>query len=84
MSPLTLDDLRRLLREAGGDDLTGALEGAIHDETFGDLGYDSLAVLELSGLLQRERGVEIPDEMLSGLRTPRQLLDFVNSGHALR
>lgn len=78
MSQFTLDDLRRLLREAGGVAQDGQLDGDILDTAFTDLGYESLAVLELSALIQRERGLEIPDDDMAELKTPRQVIDYVN------
>ncbi|MFB7174372.1 acyl carrier protein [Streptomyces sp. NPDC056254] len=70
---MTLDDLRRILSESAGSE-GGQLDGDILDTAFTELGYDSLALLETSAVIQREYGVEVPDKVA----TPRELLDSVN------
>ncbi|MEV5830549.1 MULTISPECIES: phosphopantetheine-binding protein [Actinomadura] len=79
MSEITLDDLRRLMRASAGDDENVDLDGDILDRSFGELSYDSLAVLELSVQLFQEYGIEVDDDVLTGLETPRAFLDHVNS-----
>lgn len=46
---------------------------------FTDLGYDSLAVLECAAVLETEHGVLVPDDVLGTLRTPQQMVDYVNT-----
>lgn len=70
---MTLDDLRRILSESAGSE-GGQLDGDILDTTFTELGYDSLALLETTAVIQQEYGVEVPDKVV----TPRDLLDSVN------
>ncbi|MEU7721803.1 acyl carrier protein [Streptomyces tibetensis] len=79
MTELTLDDLKRVMRECAGEDESVDLDGDILDSPFEDLGYDSLALLETATRIERERGVSVPEEVLSGAKTPRLLLDAVNS-----
>ncbi|MBT2511512.1 acyl carrier protein [Streptomyces sp. ISL-98] len=79
MTDFTLDDLKRVMRECAGEDESVDLDGDILDSPFEDLGYDSLALLETATRIERERGVSVPEEMLSGAKTPRLLLDAVNS-----
>ena len=43
MPQFTLEDLKRVLREAAGEDESVDLDGGIMDTEFGELGYDSLA-----------------------------------------
>lgn len=76
MSEFTLDDLRRILRAGAGD--SGALDGDITDVPFTELGYDSLAMLELSSRIEREYGVPVPDDAALAMRTPAAALAFVN------
>ena len=76
MTRFTLDDLRRILCEGAGD--SGALDGDITDVTFTDLGYDSLAVLELSSRIGREYAVSIPDDAALAMRTPGGAVAYVN------
>jgi acyl carrier protein len=42
-----------------------------------ELGIDSLGMLELVGAMERELGVQIPDEQLVGVQTVSQLLELV-------
>ena len=58
---LTIDDLKRILREAAGQDETIDLDGDILDTSFEDLGYDSLALLETGSRIEREHGIELED-----------------------
>lgn len=78
MNELTLDRLKELmLRCSGGDDSVD-LSGDIAERPFRDLGYDSLAVLELASQLQREYGLEIPDEAIEEMSSPAAVLGYVN------
>ncbi|WP_103533378.1 acyl carrier protein [Streptomyces sp. SM11] len=79
MSEFTIEDLRRIMRECAGEDESMTLEGDILDYPFEELGYDSLALLETATRIERERNVTVPEDQLSGAKTPRLLLDAVNS-----
>jgi len=76
MTQFTLDDLRRILREGAGD--SGTLDGDITDVPFTDLGYDSLAMLELSSRVEREYAVPIPDDAALAMRTPGAAVAYIN------
>ncbi|MFF4797241.1 acyl carrier protein [Streptomyces sp. NPDC001351] len=78
MAEMTLDQLTRLLRECAGEEEGVDLEGDVLDTSFTDLGYDSLAVLQTAGSIEREYGISLPDETIAEATTPRQLLAFVN------
>ncbi|MCL2449674.1 MAG: acyl carrier protein [Polyangiaceae bacterium] len=60
---------------------TEVVEKDFHHATeataIGDLGVDSLAILEIIGSLERGLRIQIPDEGLSGIETVRDLLDEV-------
>ncbi|MER5648146.1 acyl carrier protein [Streptosporangium sp. NPDC002524] len=78
MKDFDLDDLRNLMRISAGEDEEIDIEGDIVDTTFTDMNYDSLAVLELASRIERDWGVAVPDEVAADLRTPREVLDYVN------
>ncbi|MET9994742.1 phosphopantetheine-binding protein [Streptomyces mutabilis] len=75
----TLDDLRRILLEAAGADENVDLDGDIQDTTFEVLGYESIALLETGGRIEREYGIVLDDDDLGDDITPRDLLDIVNA-----
>lgn len=75
-----LTDLRRILREGAGTEQGVDLDGEILDTPFGDLGYDSLALMETAARISREYGVTLDEEALAAATTPRHLLDLVNAG----
>ncbi|GHJ92335.1 actinorhodin polyketide synthase acyl carrier protein [Streptomyces sp. NE5-10] len=77
--PFTLDDLRRVLREAAGADEGVDLDGDIRDADFDALGYESLALLETAGRIEREWGITLDDDTLGEARTPGALVDAVNA-----
>ncbi|MCW2569911.1 MAG: actinorhodin polyketide synthase [Mycobacterium sp.] len=78
MKRLTLDELKDALRAAAGEDEPGALDEDILDKEFADLGYDSLAVMEMTSLVQRRLGVKLPEEEVVEVHTPREFLSFAN------
>ncbi|MFI1838432.1 acyl carrier protein [Streptomyces olivaceoviridis] len=78
----TLEDLRRVLREAAGAD-DGADDGVVfggdvQDVEFTDLGYDSLALLETVSRIEREYGISLGDAVIGEATTPRALVRAVN------
>jgi act minimal PKS acyl carrier protein len=82
MRQFTLGDLIRLLRTSGGADEHVDLTGDILDALYSDLGYDSLAILEMSSHIQREFGAVLLDDEVADLKTPRQTIELVNSRSA--
>jgi acyl carrier protein len=74
---LTLDDLRRILRAVAGEAEGAGLDGDILDVSFTDLGYDSLALLETAGQIERERDLQLAESTVTEAQTPRQLLAAV-------
>lgn len=75
----TLPDLRRILLEAAGTDENVDLDGDITDLDFTDLGYESLALLETAGRIERTYGISLDEEALADARTPGLLIDLVNA-----
>ena len=74
----TITDLVALLRACGGEDEDVDLYGDILDVEFEELGYDSLALLETAGRIQREYDITLDDATVGESRTPRALLAAVN------
>ncbi|TDD34091.1 acyl carrier protein [Actinomadura sp. KC06] len=72
-------DLRSILVEAAGSvqQLDDGQE--IIDADLYDLGYDSLALMEMAARIKERFDVDIPDEEVTDLRTLRHILDRVNS-----
>jgi minimal PKS acyl carrier protein len=73
----TLEDLKVIMRRCVGADEDVDLDGDIGDRPFAELGYDSLAVLEMVGQVQEAWHVSIPDEAVDDLATPAAVLDYV-------
>lgn len=78
MSQLTLDHLKQILRSCAGVDESIDLDGDILDTPFSDLGYDSLAVLEVASRIQQEFKVLISDDAAFRMDTPRVMIECVN------
>ena len=77
---MTLADLTRMLRESAGEEEGVDLDGDVIDTPFIELGYDSLALLQVIGEIQRDYGISIPDDAVVDAETPGALLALVNSG----
>ncbi|HET9255915.1 MAG TPA: acyl carrier protein [Pseudonocardiaceae bacterium] len=78
LSGLTLTSLINIMRECAGDNEGIDFRSDILDVDFDALGYDSIALLETAGYIQREYGVHLADDVLTTARTPRELLSLVN------
>lgn len=78
MSRFTVEELLVIMQESAGVDEDIDLSGDVADTTFADLGYDSLAVLELTSHVQRRYGITIPDGASAEMPTPRAIVDLVN------
>ncbi|MFM9443736.1 acyl carrier protein [Streptomyces acidiscabies] len=74
----TLDDLKRILLEAAGADEGVDLDGDVLDTDFTALGYESLALLETGGRIERAYGIALDDDVLTDTLTPRALIGVVN------
>ncbi|MGI5377658.1 phosphopantetheine-binding protein [Streptomyces sp. CA-251387] len=78
MQSLDIKDLVVLLRTNAGDSDTYDLDGEVLDVPFSELSYDSLALLQVTGAIERDHGVALDEEALEEAETPRQYLDVVN------
>ncbi|WP_285735187.1 acyl carrier protein [Nocardiopsis sp. ATB16-24] len=79
----TLTDLRRILREAAGEDESVDLDGDILDVEFEELGYESLALLEAGSRIEREFNIRLDDETLTESMTPGSLIKVINAQLAI-
>ncbi len=77
MQDFTLDDLRRVMRASVGVDDSVDLESDISATAFTDLGYDSLALLEIVAKIEKEYGTSVPEEAVQDLTTPGMLAEYV-------
>jgi minimal PKS acyl carrier protein len=82
MAEMTLEELTALLRECAGEDETVDLDGDVLDTPFDELGYDSLAVLQTTGRIERDYGIQLSDDTVAEASTPRLLLEFINEALA--
>lgn len=76
MSAFTTTELKEIMRSAA-DGAAPDLDGDFLDQPFGDLDFDSLAVLEIATRIQQDYHLVIPDEAVAELTTPRDVLDYV-------
>jgi act minimal PKS acyl carrier protein len=74
----TLSDLREVMRACAGESKSVDLNGDIADTTFVDLGYDSLALLEMTVRVGNRLGVVIPDHTAGDDLTPGMYVDWVS------
>lgn len=75
----TEDTLRDIMRACAGPGEHPEFEGAFVDTSYEDLGFDSLAILQLATRIQQALGVPFPDEAVAEIATPRDVLDYVNT-----
>lgn len=73
-----LDDLRTIMRQVTGEDQGFDPAGDIAGRSYSELGYDSLAVLELCARIGQLVGASIPDGVLDTESTPTRTVQLVN------
>lgn len=78
MNRIDLDELRQILRAHVWDSDEVDLDGDIADIEFSELGYDSLAVLEVCGQVERRYGVQISAEAVAEMPTPARAVAYIN------
>ena len=72
--------LTRLLRESAGVEEGVDLEAeGVLDTPFVEIGYDSLALLQVTGRIRREYGIDLPDDAVSDAETFRSLLEMIQT-----
>ncbi|WP_018684008.1 acyl carrier protein [Actinokineospora enzanensis] len=77
MKSIGYADLVRLLHASAG--VPGGSSESTPDTPFDDLGYDSIALLETLGAVEREYGVRLADDLAGRADTPRALLALINA-----
>jgi minimal PKS acyl carrier protein len=75
MREFTYDDLNKIMQEAGG---LAELTEEAGRTAFADLGYDSLAVLEIAARIGQQFPVHLPDEVVDRLTSPSITVTIVN------
>lgn len=79
MARITLGELKDMLAKAGGEGAgSPSFDGDAVDTPFNELGYDSLAMLEVTGMVERAYDISLEDDAAQTAETPRALLDLVN------
>ncbi len=78
MRELTLADLVRVTRSRAGEAEEGVLNGDILDVLFEQLGYDSVALIEVLSEINHEYETDLSEQTVASLKTPRAVLDTVN------
>jgi act minimal PKS acyl carrier protein len=75
----TVEDLHRILVDRAGEAEGVTLGPETVDLSFSDLGYESIALLETGGAIEREFAIALSDDELLEADTPRVLIDAVNA-----
>ncbi len=79
MPEFTLDALKETMLEAVGEDESIDLDRDILDVPMGELGFDSLAVMNVADVIERRYGVRISEDAIEEMMaTPRKALDYVS------
>jgi acyl carrier protein len=60
------------------------IKGLTELTTISSLGIDSLGILELVGEMEKQLGVQLPDDQLVGLTTIRDLIDLVEKRRQMK
>lgn len=84
MTAFTRSELVCVLRDCAGVDESVDLDGDILDCSFVELGYDSLAIFNTVGRIERTHGIELGEDIVSEAMTMRTLLEMINEGLAAR
>jgi act minimal PKS acyl carrier protein len=79
---MTLPELKETLLAAAGESEGVDLDGDIADVPFADLGYDSLAILETGGRVEKTYGISLDDDDITSAETPGELLKLINASLA--
>ncbi|MGP4046381.1 methyltransferase [Streptomyces sp. 2A115] len=74
----TLEELIELIETHAGEPDEGELDVTVVDVLFQELGYDSIRLLEVISQIKQRYGLDLAEEILAEMRTPRQILDAIN------
>lgn len=78
MKTIGIDELGRIMSKCAGVSDAVSLDDGILDVSFADLGYDSVAMMEITAGVMREYGIEL-DETAEKAPTPRDFLALANA-----
>ena len=78
MAEFGIQELRTIMRGSAGSAEGVDLDGEIAAVPFVELGYDSLAVLEMMSEVQRQYGVTVDENVVFELQTPQDAINHVN------
>jgi acyl carrier protein len=81
---MTRPDLIKVFQKMASEIAEKDFSSVSEEATIASLGIDSLGMLELVGEMERQLGVQIPDEQLVGIQSVKQLLDLVEKRAALK
>jgi acyl carrier protein len=73
----TRDGLLAMFRDTATEVVEKDFHYVVEASVISELSIDSLGMLEIIGSLERQLRIQIPDEMLTGIGTIRELLDVV-------
>jgi act minimal PKS acyl carrier protein len=76
MASFTIPQLITILKQAAGEVEIGDRDVAT--SSYLDLGYDSLALLEVSARLRQCYGVDVPESVLTTANTPQDTVAALN------
>jgi minimal PKS acyl carrier protein len=82
MAEMTVDELIEVLNNSMGDQDPVDPAGDPADVKFIQLGYDSLTMLNAVRRIERKYRIALGETVVSEAKTPRQLLDRVNTALA--
>lgn len=82
MADVSPEAISAILREAAGDDDDMEVGADSFGRTFAELGFDSLALLEIASLVKRELGVELSDDDMHEVATPADLVAKIDAQRA--
>ena len=77
MSAPSRTELLEMFRSTASEIVEKDFPSLSEDTKLGELGIDSLGMLEIIGALERQLKIQIPDESLTGLQTVRDLVNAV-------
>jgi act minimal PKS acyl carrier protein len=78
MDSFNLENLRAILLDCAGAADYVDLDDGFVDTTFSDLGYDSLALLEVQSRIERNLTISLPDNTICEAGTPSTAVAAIN------
>jgi len=75
---LTIDEFKLIMRQVAGNDPDIDSAAETEDSLLTDLGYDSLALLEIAAVVQQRYGISVPDDCTERMTTPRAAVAYIN------